>query len=489
MSNIFYKPQDGYVGDVIPYYEDGTYYLFFLKDPRKTGRIADMTSWDLISTRDFVHYTEHGVALPAGKVADPDNCCYTGSVFKAGKSDYHIFYTAHNNYNPDYMKDGKPVQTIMHATSPDLIHWEKHSDRFGSDGVQYDFFDWRDPFVYYNEEENCYNMLLCARKAAGSFRRNGCVLKCRSKDLWKWEIGEPLYQPDAYMAHECPDLFCINGWWYLVYSTFTERFATHYRMSRSIEGPWTSRWIDTWDARAFYAAKTAGDDHKRYAFGWIPSREGRVDSGHYEWAGNLCVHELKQTDDGTLLVKMPDSVAAAFSQQSVPEMISPCAEVRREGADIRLNGEEKPVWAVFENLPKQCMIEAEISFDQPPRGFGVGLNLSMDLDDGYYYRFEPGYNRLVMDRWPRAPLSDRCEQQHYLGGDIPFQVELERPMRFGEISSVRIRVLIEDDIAVVYANDTTALCSRVYNLLNNRRWGFFAADGCVTVKGVRLHTM
>ena len=489
MEKVFFRPGQSYVGDVIPYYENGVYYLFFLNDRRKTDRTADQTAWGLVTTRDFVHYEDHGIVLPNSPVTEADNCCYTGCVYKKADGDYHLFYTAHNNDNPAFMdENGNPIQTVMHATSTDLFHWQKHPDRFGSDGRLYTKLDWRDPFVYWNPEEECYNMLLAARRQKGSFRHGGCVLKCRSYDLWSWEADEPLFNPEAYFAHECPDLFFMGGWWYLVYSTFTERFSTHYRLSRSINGPWLSRPQDTWDARAYYAAKTAGTSERRYAFGWIPTRKGRRDSGRYEWGGNLCVHELTQQSDGTLLVRMPETIARSFEQEHSPVFLPECsgAAVLENGWELK--AEEKNLSLVMDRLPEQCLIEADLCFDPGIRHFGLALNWGDDLDDGYFFRLEPFYNRLVFDRWPRSPLSDDCQQQHYLGGDIPFQVELERPVIFGTSQEIHLQTLVEDDIAVCYVNHTAALSVRLYDLLKNRRWGFFAADGKLQVKNLRVFT-
>mgnify|MGYP001143180048 CR=1 FL=1 len=73
---------------------------------------------------------------------------------------------------------------------------------------------------------------------------------------------------------------------------------------------------DTFDGRAFYAAKsasvgatksasdgaaksTSGDDGRRYMFGWLPTREGETDSGKWQWGGELVVHEVVQRADGT----------------------------------------------------------------------------------------------------------------------------------------------------------------------------------------------
>ena len=35
MNRLFYRPENAWVGDLIPYYENGMFYAFYLHDPRK----------------------------------------------------------------------------------------------------------------------------------------------------------------------------------------------------------------------------------------------------------------------------------------------------------------------------------------------------------------------------------------------------------------------------------------------------------------------
>ena len=61
------------------------------------------------------------------------------------------------------------------------------------------------------------------------------MLRCRDVKL--------LWDPHRFITQECPEIFRMGRWWYLVYSEFTDRFTTRYRISRSPDGPWTApRW-------------------------------------------------------------------------------------------------------------------------------------------------------------------------------------------------------------------------------------------------------
>lgn len=479
MKNIFYKPKDGWVGDTIPFAHDGKFYIYYLHDERK-GNTQDeygyRTSWNLLITEDGVNVKDCKVVLPVGEYDDADYACYTGSVIEGNDGNFHMFYTAQNNYNPKYHRDGKPLQYVAHAISTDLINWEKLPElTFGADERIYEPFDWRDPFVFYNEEEKCFDMLLAARLRGASEKNGGCVGLCRSYDLLHWEAKEPFYNPESYMTHECPDLFKLGNKWYLVYSTFSEKFVTHYRMSDKLSGPWTSPIEDTFDGRAFYAAKTAQAGDKRMAFAWVPTKRGESDFGQYEWGGNFIAHEINQTTDNKLTVKPAEGLINMFNKEFVNEKLNKVEIENYEG--------EKSY--VIDGMKDTCMIEAVIEFSEGVRSFGIGLRQDSALANGYYLRFEPFYNRIVADMWPRRI---RGVNQWYVDGDKPFMVELERPFDYKSLkdNKVHIRVVADGSIICLYVNDITALTMRAYNL-NRTNWGFFVKDGSIRVSDIHMY--
>lgn len=60
MGRLFYKPENAWVGDLIPYYENGTYYGFYLHDPRiRDKEYAEDTTWHLaVNKMDLVDFSE-----------------------------------------------------------------------------------------------------------------------------------------------------------------------------------------------------------------------------------------------------------------------------------------------------------------------------------------------------------------------------------------------------------------------------------------------
>ena len=161
MKEFFYRPENAWVGDVIPYYEDGEFKLFYLHGWRDNYREGLDHGWYLIGTKDFVNYREEGACKIEGG---------TGHILKVDGI-YHMFYCI--------FPPGKRL--VCHAISRDLKTWEPiPEDTFATDDCIYELSDWRDPFVFWNEEEGQYWMPLSAM-AKGPTNRKGCTARCHPR--------------------------------------------------------------------------------------------------------------------------------------------------------------------------------------------------------------------------------------------------------------------------------------------------------------------
>ena len=153
---VFFKSPDAWVGDCIPFWENGLYYVFYLHDPRiRKGEYEEETTWHLVTTRDCLNFEYHGTAIAKGAEDRPNkNIFYTGSVIKGTNGIYYAFYTA---FNENYPFEGQSMQSVMAACGTDPFHLETEEPFIlRSDDVIYERFDWRDPFVFWNNEEKCY---------------------------------------------------------------------------------------------------------------------------------------------------------------------------------------------------------------------------------------------------------------------------------------------------------------------------------------------
>lgn len=462
--DLFYCSPKGRLGDIIPYYENGEFRLFYLGD-----------GWNHVSTRDQLHfYNEYSTTIQGG----------TGSVIKVDGI-YHLFYC-------QFPVDPVPRQLVCHATSVDLKNWHTHpEDTFAPDGEIYEMSDWRDPHVIWNPEDRCWWMLLSAQKR-GKTMRKGCVGLCVSQDLKHWQYRQPLYAPAVNQsAHECPDLFRWGDWWYLTYSVYTDRFQTLYRMSKSIHGPWITPKVDTFDTRCFYAAKHGTDTQEHFLYGWNPTKEQDIwgfspqnlpgkDYNTWDWGGTMIVHRLIQQEDGTLCVAPPKAVAEAFSQ-SCPLNLQPLNGAWQIGQD-RASVESPYAYAslLFNQVPRQCKLEMDLCFHQAPREFGVALQVDRDFAQGYYLLFEPNRGRVQFKTGLRM---------YEDGGKMfPYEVEQERPFVWEPGRKYHLSIFVEDTILLMYLDDKIALGSRMYDR-NTQNFGLFVAEGCASFENIRLTTL
>ncbi len=468
---MYYRAEKKAVcADVIPFYENGEFKLFYLRDYRDIENDGEGCPWCLLTTKDLVHYTDHGVVLPRGREEEQDLYVFTGSCIRRG-DEYYIFYTGHN---PHLRAQGLAEQKILLARSRDLLHWEKVKDFVFASPDWMELHDFRDPFVYFDEEKRKYAMLIAGRlKNTDPVDTRGVTMVAYSDDLFHWDLArEPFYAPHAYFTHECPDLFRMGDWWYLIFSEFSEKVTTTYRMSKSPDGPWITPKVNTFDGHAFYAAKSVSDGKRRILFGWNCIKDKEEDNAPWQWGGTVIPHEIVQAEDGTLYVKCPDEVAAQYSrkQEILPGFALGDTEALTDG--YRLGGEGRNI-RMLGTLPENAKIT--MNFRSDGRGeFGLILRESENLGVYYCVKFEPMWNRLTFDRRPRKDSTVHSE----------VAVERYCPLRDGEN---RLTVIVEGSVLEVYVNDRVAMSARMFDHRSGN-WGVYSLNGAAEFSGIGLYT-
>lgn len=458
---LFYRPENSIAADVIPFYKHGTFYLYYLRDFRDISGKGEGTPWYLLTTNNFLIFKEHGEVIPRGGIEDQDLYIFTGSVFEH-ESEYYIFYTGHN---PHLIKQKSPCEAICMAKSKNLTDWEKVKDFmfFAPDGFEPD--DWRDPYVFKNPENGKFGMLLAARKKNGGRNHRGCTVFAESEDLYNWQIVNPdFFNPNKFYTHECPDLFKMGEWWYLIYSEFSDKAVTRYAMSRSLNGSWISPKVDYFDNRVYYAAKSATDGTNRYLFGWNATRENNSCNGLWQWGGNIVVHQIVQQNDGLLSIKMPESLKEYFSTPYPTD------------DTVKLSAENTYLQHKLGIPQGEILLEAELLIDQCQGEFGVLAKGDDMFDECYIVKFSPMHNRISLDKFPRTRRN------------LPFMAETERYVEIMPNRWYRLKMIISADILELYFDDVVAFSGRLYSNNENQNLGLFAKDVNVSVKNIKLTT-
>ena len=458
--NLYPAPEGGYVGDVMPFVTDeGVLELYYLYDTDHNGQ-GYHPIWKY-STEDLSGFEDHGEVLAYGQMSDPDPALGTGSVMQDKDGLYHLFYTGHN----DTGNGGMGKECVMHATSTDRENWVKDEEVvfFAPEGYSKD--DFRDPEVFWVEEDQCYWLLI----AANENTLGGVVVKYVSTDLKNWEFIGPIFAPLAQFMCECPDLFCIGDTWYLTYSWDC---VTYYAMSDSMEGPFVSPRDNILDGKGttegngfvFYAAKTAEMNDTTYLCGWIGRAGLSADSGIYQWAGNVMIHELVQHEDGTLGVEAPEVFDDYFTVEKAVNAAAIQGKVEISGNNVTLAAEEDAyALADLGTRPATMTLECDVVLDEDGRcGFAFG---GSEKDE----------------TWTALCLDDFENLLHYEGYEID---ELDRldPAALTKFDFTRndthhVKLVCENEIVVLYVDDIKALSSRITHSIDGAHIGVFA-DGC-----------
>ncbi|HET7723706.1 MAG TPA: glycoside hydrolase family 32 protein, partial [Propionibacteriaceae bacterium] len=362
------------------------------------------------------------------------------------------------------------VQVVCHATSDaDPASWVKHPEwTLGAlDG--YGPEDWRDPFVFRTAPGEPWQMLLAARRPSRPDRRRGVVARLVSDDLVTWRDAEPPWDPHRFITQECPDLFQWGDWWYLLYSEFSDAFQTRYRVATSPDGPWLAPEHDTVDGRAFYAAKSVEVAGVRYVVGWIATKQDERDHGPWQWAGDMAVLQAHQRDDGSLGFDLPEAVKALYGPAAAPASFEPV-----DGADSSPGSGAYDRYAAWMGpaTPAEALVSVEIDIHPGTHGCGLLLRASDDGEEAYALRLEPYRHRVVLDRWPRGRTGG---EQWQVRGDVPHDVELERPVALPP-GRHRLEVHLDGSICVAVVDGEVALSARMYDRTYGRL-GLFAVDG------------
>lgn len=293
-----------YVGDPMPYHEDGTFYIYYLKE---SGDSLNHSIY-LTKTRDFLRYEEKEESLITANLSGQDEWVGTGSLVKT-EEQYLFFYTGHT-FSENFAFSEKVM--LARGSSPEKLEkvpgWEITP---APELMQK--LDFRDPQAYYDKEEECFWLTISA-SCEGVAR----ILKYRvSKDLKTAQYEGFLFTDREGIVFnlECTDLFQMGKLWYLTFSA--QDGCLFYASSKERFGPFSDP--IPLDGKLFYAAKHVDNGKDFYMVGWgrrshSPASLSEISA----WGGNLMMQKLSQREDGSLYL-MP--VDAVFNQHQNPESL------------------------------------------------------------------------------------------------------------------------------------------------------------------------
>ncbi len=304
---LFFQPEidkmsQPYVGDTMPYYEDGVYYIYYLKE---AGDSYNHSIY-LATTTDFIHYTEYdSPIIEASRSGGQDAWVGTGSVVKVDGF-YYFFYTGHAASDHYEYKE-----KVMVAKGSSLTSFEKVEGWSLTPASELgQKLDFRDPQAYYDEERGVIEMTI----TASQYNIARVVHYTLSKDLKDFEYhGVILSDPTKkFWNLECSDTFCLNGKYYVTYSGQDD--TLWYAFSDTPYGPYNTP--VRLEGKLFYAAKHVDNGKDYYMVGWARRSEAPSSLSEVSaWGGNLIVQQIVAAEDGTLSLKPVDSIVSDFQDR------------------------------------------------------------------------------------------------------------------------------------------------------------------------------
>lgn len=464
---FYYQPQNGYVGDPMPFYDpvSQNFRIYYLQEFRPNS--ATYHPVYAVETSDMCSYSELGEVLPTGSLGQQDAAIGTGSVtYVAATHTYYFYYTGHN----DRAASNDNKEKILRATSTDGVNWTKDVAWNLSPSPYYYYQnDFRDPEVFWGDD-NKYHMLV----ATGKDGKN-CLAEFTSTDCVNWQHKGVFMTCMWDRFYECPNVFKMGNWWYLVYSEqHREIRRVQYFKATTLAGLkacttndaglWPDNHEGYLDSRGLYAGKTASDGTNRYLWGWCPTRSRNSNTatnnanGEPDWAGTMVAHRLIQHADGTLTLGKVDGIAAYFNSDV------------QNPTSVNLSQGQHHVFAAIGS-------QTHLSFTVTTAGAQdkFGISVCRNSTTAKYYS-------LIVNPETNGMRKINFEEEGTGGmGFVPYiDGYLFMQPANGEYN---VDIFIDGSVLTMYINDIACYTNRIYGMLN-MGWTINCYTGSVQVSNI-----
>jgi len=297
---------------------------------RDDGTIGHAVSTDLLTWKELPIALYRG---PPGSIDDED--LFTGcAVVHQGK--YYMFYTARRK------SAGGRIQRICLATSEDGINWTKHPQPvIVPDPRWYTEEDCRDMIVVQHPETREFHGFYAAGLPRAELVEKTTIAHVRSPDLIYWIHEPPVFTSTRHAVVECPDVFYLNGHWWLTCNAghlygaragFSDPYVTWgtmYARSDRLEGPYVegedNALIGSMEFNGF-CCRTAEWKGRRYLFYGQAERRGRVDHGDVILGTLATPKELVVTPEGRLRPRYCNLIEQRASEELIAAQALPRLE-------------------------------------------------------------------------------------------------------------------------------------------------------------------
>ncbi|MDR2953686.1 MAG: family 43 glycosylhydrolase [Prevotella sp.] len=451
----YFKPAEEHLfpGDCMPYYHNGTFYLYWLLDEGHHSGLNGLGGhqWALSTSKDLKNWKHYAVAL--GIDEDWEKSICTGSVIAEGDK-FYAFYSTR------FIEDGHSTEQLSYAISTDdgITYEKQKPNPFYEPPADCDRNQFRDPRVFKDKEGAFHLFVSGYKKDPVLSGQGGYLAHLISKDLMNWtEAVSPLTGQPA--TPECSDYFEWNGWYYLIYSVHSD---TYYLKSRQPYGPWewpkSQALLEKW-ANVYKTAPFEGG--RRIATAFIGGKWNNKDSDGSVFGGNILLRELFQEKDGSLRTAFLPEVLPDMGSMATPDISTEGSRnVKVSKGEIQIDSRNGIDIASIANLPDNYRISLTI---EPKGNYDeIGLYLKATDKNTKGYKLELNTNK-------RLVLIHNTLIEAVEGLDKP--VELD--------------VIVKGDIIDINVNNQRSIVNRLSEQKGNKIF-FFVKNGSALFKDVKV---
>ncbi|MCA1011288.1 glycoside hydrolase family 32 protein [Halobacillus halophilus] len=271
-------------------YFNGKHHIFYQWFP--LGPVHGLKHWYHVSTEDFVHFEDHGIALYPDCEFDSHGC-FSGAAFAEGGM-LHLFYTGNH-----VTEERIPNPSQVYASMDKHLNITKGSPITDepAPGFTHNF---RDPVVF--KRENIYYMLVGGETKEGE----GALALYQGESMHQLSFQGKVTTdlPDAGYMWECPNYFEQDGRGVFIFSpqgeletdkyNFNNVFSVAYVLSDPLdvqklhyEG---KQYIELDKGFDFYAPQTYEDERgRRILIGWLGNSKSDYPTDENMWAHMLTI--------------------------------------------------------------------------------------------------------------------------------------------------------------------------------------------------------
>jgi hypothetical protein len=438
-----------FVGDCIPFYLNGTYYLYWLIDKGHHAALNGLGGhqWTLSTTKDLKTWKHYPVVIGIDEEWEKSIC--TGSVVYHNNKFYAFYSTRLVDSN------GDTNEQLSYAISTDGIKFQKQKPNpFYTFAPGYSKRDFRDPKVVV-DKDGIFHLFIASQENIAPIKKEaGCLVHLTSSDLENWKVEQPLISGQTWVP-ECPDYFKWNNWYYLVY-------GKRYLISKNPFGPWSYPKEQIFAEPFSAVPKTAEfNGGRRIAASWIVGRYDNKDNGKWLFGGNILLREIVQHKDGSLGTKFPaeaipqtgKAISYVLNTDNKVEVIDKNEFTIRALGSLGL--------AHIEKIPVNCRITFEIDPLDNNEEVGLYLRSTAVASEGYKLSIKAAFNKIILSNTNLNGVD---------GLDKPCQID----------------IIMKENFIDVCVNNRWTIVNRLIEKKGDFIW-FFAKHGQVKFKNLKIY--